>query len=45
MSEVERPRLYLDEHKVKQDPHDYGLADDELNLETFKKKLKIVIVR
>ncbi|XP_055859173.1 DNA-directed RNA polymerases I and III subunit RPAC1 [Episyrphus balteatus] len=45
MADVRKPRLYLDEHKLKQDPHDYGLADDEWNLETFKKKFQIVVVR
>lgn len=45
MADVQKPRLYLDEHKIKQDPHDYGLADDEWTLESFKKKFKIVVVR
>lgn len=39
------PKLYLDEHKVKQDPLDYGLADDLFDLETYKKKFEIVIIR
>ncbi|TMW54779.1 hypothetical protein DOY81_000012 [Sarcophaga bullata] len=41
----ERPKLYMDEYKLKQDPHDYGLADEPIDIETFKKKMKIVIVR
>lgn len=45
MADVGKPRLYLDEHKLKQDPHDYGLADDDWSMESFKKKFKIVVVR
>lgn len=45
MSNTQKPRIYLEEHKLKQDPHDYGLADDEWTLEAFKKKFKIVVVR
>ena len=44
-SEEGRPKLYLDEHKLKEDPHDYGLADDVFDIETFKKRFQIVIVR
>lgn len=42
---MERPRVYLEEYKIKQDPYDYGLADDEWDFEKFKRKFKIVIVR
>ncbi|KAI9586601.1 DNA-directed RNA polymerases I and III subunit RPAC1 [Glossina fuscipes] len=41
----ERPKLYMDEHKLKQDPHDYGLADDPFDIESFKRKFKIIVVR
>lgn len=41
----ERPKLYMDEYKLKQDPHDYGLADEPIDIETFKAKMKIVIIR
>ncbi|XP_036347013.1 DNA-directed RNA polymerases I and III subunit RPAC1-like [Rhagoletis pomonella] len=42
---TQRPRLYMDEYKLKQDPHDYGLADEPFNLETFKNKFQIVVVK
>lgn len=41
----EKPRLYMDEYKLKQDPHDYGLADEPIDIETYKAKMRIVIVR
>lgn len=44
-TEVGHPKLHLEEYKVKQDPHDYGLADDGFDIETFKKKFQIVPVR
>ncbi|XP_017470984.1 PREDICTED: DNA-directed RNA polymerases I and III subunit RPAC1 [Rhagoletis zephyria] len=44
-TDTQRPRLYMDEHKLKQDPHDYGLADEPFNLETFKNKFQIVVVK
>lgn len=44
-SEEGHPKLHLDEHKVKQDPHDYGLADDVFDIEIWKKRFQIVIVR
>ncbi|XP_037927762.1 DNA-directed RNA polymerases I and III subunit RPAC1 [Teleopsis dalmanni] len=39
------PLLHLGEYKVTEDAHDYGLADDKLVLENYKKKLKITVVR
>lgn len=39
------PRLHLEEYKLKQDPQDYGIADDIWDLERFKRQFKIVIVR
>lgn len=39
------PRLHLEEYKLKQDPQDYGIADDVWNMERFKRQFKIVIVR
>ena len=44
MSE-QKPRVYLEECKIKQDPNDYGMADTYWDLEDFKKRMKIVIVR
>lgn len=41
----EKPRVYLTEYKLKQDAHDYGMADDLWSFENFKKKFRIVIVR
>ncbi|KAH8377171.1 hypothetical protein KR093_003877, partial [Drosophila rubida] len=40
-----RPLLYLEEYKLKQDPQDYGLADEVFNMGAFKSKLQVVIVR
>lgn len=40
-----KPKLYMDEYKLKQDPQDYGLADEPINVESFKKKFQIVIIR
>lgn len=46
MAQIEEvPRLYLDEHKLKQDAHDYGLADDDWDINEFKKKFRIVVVK
>ncbi|XP_055297970.1 DNA-directed RNA polymerases I and III subunit RPAC1 [Sitodiplosis mosellana] len=41
----EKPRIYLTEYKVKQDAHDYGMADDLWSFEDFKRKFRIVVVR
>lgn len=41
----EKPRIYLTEYKLKQDAHDYGMADDLWSFENFKKKFRIVVVR
>lgn len=41
----EKPKIYLTEYKVKQDAHDYGMADDLWSFENFKKKFRIVVVR
>lgn len=45
MSAEVKPRSYLDEYKIRQDPHDCGLADDIWDFEIFKKLFKIIIVR
>lgn len=42
---TEKPRIYLDEYKLKTDEKDYGLADELWDFEKFKKKLKMVRVR
>lgn len=41
----EKPRIYLTEYKLKQDAHDYGMADDEWSFEKFKQKFRIVVVK
>lgn len=45
MPVTKTPRLHLEEYKLKQDPQDYGIADDVWDLEKFKRQFKIVIVR
>lgn len=42
---TKKPLLYMEEYRVKQDPQDYGLADEVFNMEAFKEKLQVVIVR
>lgn len=42
---VEKSKLYMEQYKTKQDPNDYGLADERWSLERFKEKMKIVIVK
>lgn len=44
-SSKKQPRLHLEEYKLKQDPQDYGIADEPWDLEKFKKQFKIVVVR
>ncbi|XP_068141561.1 DNA-directed RNA polymerases I and III subunit RPAC1 [Drosophila tropicalis] len=41
----QQPLLYMEEYRVKQDPQDYGLADEVFNIDIFKQKLKVTIVR
>ncbi|KAG6463278.1 hypothetical protein O3G_MSEX013777 [Manduca sexta] len=41
----EKPRVYLEEFRVKNAPEDYGMADEKWSLKKFVKKLRIVIVR
>jgi len=43
--EILKPKLYLDEHKIKADEEDYGLADELWNFENFKRRLEIIRVR
>lgn len=40
-----RPKAYLTEYKLKQDAHDYGMADDLWSLDAFKHSFRIVVVR
>lgn len=44
-NDAKKPLLYMEEYRVKQDPQDYGLADEVFNMEIFKEKLQVVIVR
>lgn len=41
----EKPRIYLDEYKLKQDPHDYGMADDLWSFEKFKRSIQIIVIK
>lgn len=41
----EKPRIYLTEYKLKQDAHDYGMADDCWDFNAFKKQFQIVVVK
>lgn len=45
METDEKPRIYLTEYKLKQDAHDYGMADDLWEFKTFKKHFRIVVVK
>lgn len=45
MKTEEKPRIYLTEYKLKQDAHDYGMADGLWSLKEFKKHFRIVVVR
>lgn len=40
-----RPKAYLTEYKLKQDAHDYGMADDLWSFDAFKHGFRIVVVR
>lgn len=39
-----KPRLILEEYKIKENPNDYGFSDEPFNREKFKKNLKINVV-
>ncbi|XP_045502649.1 DNA-directed RNA polymerases I and III subunit RPAC1 [Colias croceus] len=41
----EKPRVYLEEFRVKNAPNDYGMADEKWNFKKFTKNMRIVIVR
>ncbi|CAG9565518.1 unnamed protein product [Danaus chrysippus] len=41
----EKPRVFLEEFRVKNAPDDYGMADEKWNFKKFTKKFRIVIVR
>ncbi|XP_053613926.1 DNA-directed RNA polymerases I and III subunit RPAC1 isoform X1 [Plodia interpunctella] len=41
----EKPKVILEEFRVKNAPDDYGLADEKWNFKKFVKKFRIVIVR
>jgi len=41
----QQPLLYMEEYRVKQDPQDYGLADDVFTIDSFKENLQISIVK
>ncbi|XP_023953599.2 DNA-directed RNA polymerases I and III subunit RPAC1 [Bicyclus anynana] len=41
----DKPRVILEEFRVKNAPDDYGMADEKWNFKKFVKKFRIVIVR
>ncbi|CAH2045266.1 unnamed protein product, partial [Iphiclides podalirius] len=41
----EKPRIYLEEYRLKNAANDYGMADEKWNFKKFTKKFRIVIVR
>ncbi|CAH0594285.1 unnamed protein product [Chrysodeixis includens] len=41
----EKPRVLLEEFRVKNAPNDYGMADEKWSFKKFAKKFRIVIVR
>ncbi|XP_026743186.1 DNA-directed RNA polymerases I and III subunit RPAC1 [Trichoplusia ni] len=41
----EKPRVLLEEFRLKNAPNDYGMADEKWNFKKFVKKFRIVIVR
>ncbi|PZC80855.1 hypothetical protein B5X24_HaOG213842 [Helicoverpa armigera] len=41
----EKPRVILEEFRVKNAPNDYGMADEKWNFKKFAKNFRIVIVR
>lgn len=41
----EKPRVFLEEFRIKNGPDDYGMADEKWNFKKFTKKFRIVIVR
>ncbi|VVC91542.1 DNA-directed RNA polymerases I and III subunit RPAC1 [Leptidea sinapis] len=41
----EKPRVFLEEFRVKNAPDDYGMADEKWDFKKFTKKFRIVIVR
>ncbi|CAH0728483.1 unnamed protein product, partial [Brenthis ino] len=46
MSQLEeKPRVFLEEFRVKNSPDDYGMADEKWNFKKFVKNFRIVIVR
>ncbi|XP_026481005.1 DNA-directed RNA polymerases I and III subunit RPAC1-like [Ctenocephalides felis] len=45
MNVDQKPRSFLEEHKLKQAANDYGFDDEQWSFKKFKSDLKIVIVR
>lgn len=40
-----RPKVTLEEYKIKEDPNDYGFSDEPFDREKFRKNLEIVPVK
>lgn len=39
------PLVYMKEFRLLQDPYDNGLADEPFNIDRFRQRLQIVIVK
>ena len=44
-TEDRRPKVTLEEYKIKENPNDYGFSDETFNREKFKSNLKIILVK
>lgn len=44
-TEDKRPKVTLEEFKIKENPNDYGFSDESFDREKFKKNLKIVPIK
>lgn len=44
-SDTEKPRIYLEEYKLKQGANDYGMSDELFTFEKFVKKFRIEVIR
>ncbi|XP_070505494.1 DNA-directed RNA polymerases I and III subunit RPAC1 [Chironomus tepperi] len=40
-----RPKVTMEQYKIKENPNDYGFSDETFNREKFKKNLKIIPVK
>jgi DNA-directed RNA polymerases I and III subunit RPAC1 len=40
-----KPRVTMEEFKIKECPNDYGFSDEHFNIEKFKKSMKVIICK